>query len=276
MSVRSQSGSLIIVHGNPHLKHAAVRKSPRTGRIEALQESDSRCVSCSVCGDGSTGINCNRLAVEGRAIGMRRNGSNPSASHALSLLFRGNRSIVLRLILLLSCGLTCCACNPSKPPKKSIMTAEMRFGECAASMIDGISSIPTIERSGTLYRGLPDIHSPEYKVEKQRDDAAVVHGDDFYDHPIGLQEETNASLRKILGTIESFNPRSLKECDGFHADWAVVWNLEGEEIRFHLCFGCGEARIFYRGCEASCDLEPVVDKQLFALLRPYKGVRFKQ
>jgi hypothetical protein len=42
MSVRSQSGSLIIVHGRVHLKHAAVRKSRRTGRIEALQEFESR------------------------------------------------------------------------------------------------------------------------------------------------------------------------------------------------------------------------------------------
>ena len=148
----------------------------------------------------------------------------------------------------------------------------------ACGCSNGRSESVTIRRAGeiSLFEGLPhEFYEPEVlKTEKQEKPTVELGGYPFYRNPLALKEADTAELRDLIGNADSFRAFSgEKKCGGFHPDYAVQWTYGNGKGVCLLCFGCGEAKIFYEGVETRLDLNRYAMKRLKAVLEPYRKNR---
>ncbi len=105
-------------------------------------------------------------------------------------------------------------CRPSvKPPP--VLTAQMRLGMDSAQIVDALEHLKSTDTPATFYEGLPSRYKPAYKSEREREDVTTFAEDDFYDHPAQLDGATGAQLRQVLGSIDTYLPKSTKTAMAF-------------------------------------------------------------
>ena len=94
--------------------------------------------------------------------------------------------------------------------------------------------------------------TPKTNAKKQSDYSTIdIDGFSFSKQAIKLSHEEQERLISMLeskGLYEEaiwkryLTNKPIKRCDGFHADYALVW----KEYRLFICFGCGEVK-YYKG-----------------------------
>jgi hypothetical protein len=126
----------------------------------------------------------------------------------------------------------------------------------------------------TVYEGLPSglLEEDLFQREKANKATLDLAGDLFYPAPLAIGAEDMASLKAILRESESFTRYIPNKCE-FHADYAVEWG-GGPVHRCHLCFHCGEVKIYTTANRGLlCSMTDLTRSRLIALLKPYRTAR---
>lgn len=124
-----------------------------------------------------------------------------------------------------------------------------------------------------VYEGLPH---PGYEEEllaseKESKSFVVLAGEPFYQQPLELKPGHHERLVQILGNPETYIPhRGPKNCGGFHADYAMECEVDGQKFVYRLCFGCGEVKVQGPNLNSYKDLNYLLRKDLIAILVEYQ------
>ena len=109
----------------------------------------------------------------------------------------------------------------------------------------------------TLYVGLPHPMraASEYAVEKKTAKTTKRYGFLFYKEAKKIHKDDIVSLKKTVKHPQAFQKyTAAKGCGGFHPDFALVYTDGKETVEIHLCFGCGEMKIFHGKTEVYCEM----------------------
>ena len=125
----------------------------------------------------------------------------------------------------------------------------------------------------TLYEGLP--HSgwekEVYASELEHKNTVTRHGFAFYEATLPVSDEDVAALRLLVQNREIFMDwRGDKACGGYHPDYSLVWENEGESIEFQICFGCYEVKVYGGKDDQYLDLRA---ESFEAILTKYRDQR---
>lgn len=76
----------------------------------------------------------------------------------------------------------------------------------------------------------------------------MLGGFPFYAPKVKAKEETAKLIKEVMAGEESFSKflASGKFCGGFHADYALAWEVEGKKFAIMICLRCGEAEFVGR------------------------------
>ena len=158
------------------------------------------------------------------------------------------------------------------------MTNPARNACCAAMILGlvGCSASTPADRSIaaapmiTLFEGLPrpDTEPDAFKAAKDGTVPVIERGEySFYEEPLRLNTEEQATLRRILGDPKTYTKwAGEKKCGGFHPDYAVEWQ-DGDHMRTTMiCFTCSELKVRGPDGEHRYDITPAAREPLRALL----------
>jgi len=132
----------------------------------------------------------------------------------------------------------------------------------------------------TILEGLP--HPFEGKVreaEIKRVPTFQIGGEELYVRPLEISADDRRKLVDLFATKQVFVPppvRGLpaKFCGGFHADYAIRWEKDGDTLFYTLiCFGCGEMRLVQGDVVVTANMTPEGRGTLARILRPYRQER---
>jgi hypothetical protein len=84
------------------------------------------------------------------------------------------------------------------------------------------------------------------------DDRATIelHGYDFYEEKLTIDDETAEQLSEWFRDPESFyawssEQASEKKCGGFHPDYVIEWKKDDESVVVLVCLGCCEIKAYF-------------------------------
>lgn len=127
-----------------------------------------------------------------------------------------------------------------------------------------------------LYEGLPH-QSWEYRsYTNELSSKAIIKlgGFPFYAEPLLLREDDARELRSFYCERSSFKPFSgVRDCGGYHPDYALEWSNGAKRFVVQICFGCQEMKTFANGKELYCDVTPKAFKQFESVLKHYRKNR---
>jgi hypothetical protein len=111
-----------------------------------------------------------------------------------------------------------------------------------------------------LWEGLPSPFEKDLLARELARKKTFLIGDQhFYSLPIPLTDEEWTTLSDaVLKHRENFAPWSgMKQCGGFHADYAVEWRYQGTTMAQALfCFSCDEVQFRVGDRVEQADLSP--------------------
>lgn len=141
---------------------------------------------------------------------------------------------------------------------------------------DGAEPIRRAERI-TLFEGLPHqrFESERLAAEKKTKATIELHGYPFYEQPLELKAEHAEWLTELLSDATSLTPFvAEKRCGGFHPDYAVRWETEGQRYEALVCFGCAEVKWHPQGGKMTrWDMHPWALLTLQTALAGYRKYR---
>lgn len=164
-------------------------------------------------------------------------------------MFRSFPALLLLLSLLLCPDLT--AEDPQKldndPFNGTTMKPEIseEFQSSVEAALKPISKASKL----TLHEGLPHQKNKE-QVQKEIADkkTELRHGFHFYQpaQTSGITPEHQQKIFKLLTDKETYWPyEGPKRCPAYHPDFAVHYQNGENSVEIHLCFGCGEAKLYH-------------------------------
>lgn len=126
-----------------------------------------------------------------------------------------------------------------------------------------------------LIEGLPNENTEAklFRSEKKNSETVKRHGFLFYPaalRPLPQDAATLAAALSAPNAISQYS-RAMKQCGGFHPDFAVVWTDPQTAARneAQICFGCEEIKFFGPDAKIYADLEPATFAALRSVLRHY-------
>ncbi len=101
-----------------------------------------------------------------------------------------------------------------------------------------------------VYKGLahPKADTAQYEKQIAKGGWIEIHDFKFFEEPLDISEET---INQVLDLYR--NPKSHQawgpktKCDGFHPDYALVWQGHDGQRAIQLCYGCHEWKFFGPG-----------------------------
>jgi hypothetical protein len=126
-----------------------------------------------------------------------------------------------------------------------------------------------------IYEGLPHPgYEPKgFAAEKQKPHLEL-NGEAFYQELLTIDEAGLRQIQAILSNDQSYNPfAGEKKCGGFHSDYALELQSGSGIYQLHICFGCGEVKLFGRNSEKHFDLAPDAREHLQTLITKYRKNR---
>jgi hypothetical protein len=126
-----------------------------------------------------------------------------------------------------------------------------------------------------VYEGLPHPgYEPKgFAAEKQKPHLEL-NGEAFYQELLTIDEAGLRQIQAILSNDQSYNPFAAeKKCGGFHSDYALELKSGSATHQLHICFGCGEVKLFGRNSEKHFDLAPDAREHLQTLITKYRKNR---
>ena len=148
----------------------------------------------------------------------------------------------------------------------------------STELLDGQVAIPEFcelisdSTSVEILEGLPHPRWESDRLESERQShSTIIRGDfDFYPARMKMDRKDVAELTTILKADETFEKwRPGKFCGGYHPDFTTLWECDEGELEIQFCFGCYEARFFWQGTYAQCDLERQAYSRIKSLLNTY-------
>ena len=164
-------------------------------------------------------------------------------------------------------------------PKES-GDSDISFADATDAMSHAFATVDRFE----IYEGWPrvTVNAKNILASKPQDAPPLeIDGELFYQQAQKPAEDDALSLRRLMG-VKLLRPwHGVKFCGGFHADFAVRFELEGNIYSILFCFGCHEARLVRvpsaRGTKHSkadfrltTDLAPELFNELKTLLLKYR------
>lgn len=143
----------------------------------------------------------------------------------------------------------------------------------------------------TVYEGLPHQMFEADLLEKEKKTKPVVEFTvtpkaakldtkrndkyPFYKAPLKLKDEDLESLRSLLSSGETYKEwTGVKNCGGFHPDFAIEWTSDGKTMRALICFNCGE--IILSGAQGDLLYDDAASGSFEEILKPYRLNRPKE
>ena len=132
----------------------------------------------------------------------------------------------------------------------------------------------------TLFEGLPH---PAWDSDALKNELATkrtvrLHAFPFYEQTLAFDPKDESSLKALLASADALRPRPtdkivVKQCGGFHPDYAVRWTAKGRVYDVLICLGCEEARCFGPDGRVDCDLGQAAAPTFKSILTPYRRNR---
>jgi len=145
-----------------------------------------------------------------------------------------------------------------------------------------------------LFEGLPH-HVFEYEIlerELKRRDILKIRSYPFYQEKLLLSAEDASKLTRLFCDEKNFGPnrafvlmgyrtrnpagsvtKIVKACGGFHPDYCVEWDVQGNVYQMLICFGCEEIKCFGPSQQLYCDVGNAGLKQFGEVLKKYRKNR---
>jgi hypothetical protein len=128
-----------------------------------------------------------------------------------------------------------------------------------------------------IHEGLPHPANEKavFEAEKKSKKTLEVGGALFYQESLVLAFDDYPKLLNSLLDPATYSEFKVeKKCGGFHPDYEVVFQAGKDEYRFHICFGCHEAKVFGPdGKGVRADLNKDGYDALTKVLKTYKRNR---
>ena len=134
--------------------------------------------------------------------------------------------------------------------------------------------------SPILFEGLPH---QVWEADKLKRELALkrtveLHGFSFYEETWVIEPQTASTLKAVLtqaGALVAPTPGVVivKQCGGFHPDYAIRWTADGRTYEVLICLGCEEAWCYGPDGELRCDIGEAALLDLKATLTPYQRNR---
>lgn len=128
----------------------------------------------------------------------------------------------------------------------------------------------------TLLEGLPhprterDVFDKEMKSAKH----VLVAGHAFYANVIEPDAADVVTLQSVMTDASGIKPTlGVKFCGGFHPDWLVHFEADGNSVDCLCCFGCGEMSIESKSDSVTVDFNRLSSDILFPLFLQYRTNR---
>ena len=126
-----------------------------------------------------------------------------------------------------------------------------------------------------MLKGLPHPFEEKRAFSEELDSKPVrdILGSFFYQelHPLNVDDQ--AAIRSALADPRTFlpGPVTMKLCGGFHADFAVEFQHDGEVGAALICFGCSEIKTLFQRDRWHHNLRPQALFVLKLVLRQASG-----
>lgn len=145
-----------------------------------------------------------------------------------------------------------------------------------AAITNSVREAPSL----TLFEGLPHQMLEEnlFNNEMSRKRTVQLHGFAFYEQTQAVESQDESKLKALLSSGQALIPHPpnvyvMKQCGGFHPDYAVRWTVKGQVYDVLFCFGCEEAKAYGADGEVPCDISEAALKELRSILTPYRRER---
>lgn len=128
-----------------------------------------------------------------------------------------------------------------------------------------------------LFEGLPHQSWESEILDTELDTKKTFksHGHYFYQAEITPSEADSSLLAGVATSVATFEEWAGKKlCGGYHPDWLVRWTAsDGQTHELHICFGCGEAKLYGSGYQLYCDVAHTPYEILKSTLSRYSSQR---
>ncbi len=143
------------------------------------------------------------------------------------------------------------------------------IGSYPASFLAAVKSAKSFRvYEGFAREGIPDAKRLE-EIAKQKKIGKQIREFDFYVEPVKLSEADAKQLLQLLNKPSTYLDTPYRpDCGGFHPDFAIEWEVDGQLYHLLLCFGCGEVQCF-EGNHGFDGKMLTSEQQLIDLLTPY-------
>jgi hypothetical protein len=126
--------------------------------------------------------------------------------------------------------------------------------------------------SVTVYEGLPhQTWEGELRTaELRRSDLIHIEAHPFYAQPLNVSADEKKKITEIALRKEAHEPFSgHKFCGGYHPDYAIMWEKNGQKSGSLICFGCHEWKNFTPRGRLYEDLGQAAYEELRSILARY-------
>lgn len=145
-----------------------------------------------------------------------------------------------------------------------------------------------------LYEGLPHQRGEPELLAKEllNKKTMTLHGYPFYQELLPLNEQDANRLTELFCDAKTLKPdgafvamgnrtRALdgsvtiadKACLGFHPDYCIEWQVDGNVYHMLVCFGCCTVKSFGPGITLRCDFESADDQPMAQIMKKYRQNR---
>jgi len=155
------------------------------------------------------------------------------------------------------------------PPKPSTKIDDLNTLLAAAKKAERATAF--------IHEGLPHPANEKavFDAEKKAKKTIEFGGALFYQESLVLAfDDYPKLLNSLLDPATYAVFENEKKCGGFHPDYEVVFQAGKDEYRFHICFGCHEAKVYGPdGKAVRADLKKDGYDALAKVLKTYKRNR---
>ena len=158
--------------------------------------------------------------------------------------------------------------------RDSRIAAQIRFaGNAHVPSIDAdFSNLSEVVPAKTasvveVFPGLPHnfADSETFVQELWNSENQSIHGYRFYSEQLEFSDSFRKVVQDLFTDQRTFTPYGgPKLCGGYHADFAIRLDDDGQQHWFLVCFGCHEILCFTKGAELISDLDSDAYKALLA------------
>ncbi len=157
------------------------------------------------------------------------------------------------------------------------MSAEPEFSDSDLRSLNSLWESLVDVTNLKIYEGLPHPFWDKalFESEKEKMLTVTLHGERFY---ASANPVTPSSQGKIVRTLQSTDiylpmEMSPKQCGGFHADFALVWEYAKRQYCMMVCFGCSEIRAHGTDFSIETDLSEAGRHRLREILEEFSEKR---